>query len=461
MGLSGRLAEDWESPDSLGDEITYVAAKYNRVTFDHVDIHKRMATIAMNGPWGIDNKTVYVKVDIKFPLDYPEKSPPAFEIERTTSILPETLDEMLHGLDYISRKYTSHHRYSLEASTSYLLGERDLSESTSWLTKSHADGELDPDILAGQLSSDDEDNLEIGQNVPVHDMENSGTEVLGTIISNANVPLPKACGAMFARDGRLICFFPPKEKKAKGAIGHLFSKDVERLTKVNRKFGGFGRLAAGSPETKATIFSLQRDQEDNSDSEDSYTSSSGSSGLSEDLMDTKLGGFPRWRRARAHERRFPKALSTDNSQLSAGQGSGSLKAAPPAPKNIVCIHRLDELIPAKKILAEEYVILGDGPSVCRHNATVARRHGFPDLADFWEFARLILHNQVPLEALELPFHEDPILVMEKRAVSPLHRKDSGLDLAYDEAMSNPPKHLTGRVRWGQHPLGRAWLIEAM
>lgn len=460
MSSNGRL-DDWETPESLGDEITQVAAKYSKVTFDHVDVQRRVATISMNGPWGVEAKPVYVKVDIKFPADYPESSAPSFELERTTSIPEDILDEVLQGLQCISQVYASRHGCCLEAVVSYLLGERTLNESSTWLFEAGADGGLDADALAGQITSDEEDN-EIGQAVQVQDLESSGTGALGVAISNANVPLPKACGAVFTRDSRLICFFPPKPERFRASIGPLVAKDLERLSKAHRKFEGFGRLEADSPDSNRNrIFSLHEDDEGKSDSQDAFTSSSGSSSSSEDLMDAKLSGFPRWRGARAHDRRFPRALSTDNSQLSVGQGSSSLRTMPSKPKNIISFHRLDELIPAKRVLAREYLILGDGPSVCEHNAKVAQQHGFQDLADIWHLAKLILHNQVPLEMLHWPSIDEPILVLAKQAASPLYRTDSGLDLAYDETKSASSARLTGRVRWGHHPFGGASLIDSM
>ena len=465
MSAGIRAGEHWEFPESLGDEVTQVADKYGKVTFDHVDIQKRLASLSMNGPWGADKKAVYVRVDVKFPSEYPETCPPTFLLEKTSSIPQETLDKLVEGLRLISHFYASRHRGCLEAVSSYLLGERDLDESTAWFAEGGLNDVLDPDNLAGQLSSDDEeDNIDISQSSRAQDMDNSGTEItLGTIVSNANVPLPKACGAMFAKDGRLICFFPPRDDRAKGVIGPWFSKEGDRTNKTSKVFQGFGRLETGSPDNKVTILSSHEDQEVNDDSaEDSFTSSSDSlSSSEEDLLEPKLGGFPHWRKSRPRERVFPRAVSNDNSQLSVGQGSSILKALAPKPKNIVSIHKLDELIPAKKSLAEEYMIFGDGPSVCKHNSRVAERHGLSDIADFWELSELILHNKVPLEILEQPGYQEPILVVARRAANDMRRRDSGLDLAFDDAKTVLAGHLRGRTRWGHHPMGGQWLVEAM
>ncbi|KAI9788868.1 MAG: hypothetical protein M1816_006532 [Peltula sp. TS41687] len=461
-----RAEDQWESPESLGDEITQVADKYSKVAFDHVDIQKRSATFSMNGPWGTDRNVVYVKVKARFPNDYPNSRPATFVLEKTSSIPEDILTEVSESLRTISQLYASRGRGCLEVISSYLLGERDLKGSTSWLVDDGLNADAGPDPMAGEISSDDEedDNVGIGQTPRAQDFENHGTEAFGTIISNANAPRPKTCGAIFAKDGRLACFFPPKDERIKTAIGPWLSKENEQPNNSSKVFQGFGRLGTDSPETKITHFSLHEDQEPSYDSgEDPFTSSSGSSSSSEeDIMEPKLGGFPRWKQSRARDRRHAMALSTDNSQLSVGQGSSILRVPPPKPKNIVSIHTLDGFIPAKKVLAEEYVVLGDGPSVCQHNARVAERHGFRELADFWDFSELILHNQVPLELAEPGGGHEPILIIARRAIGGIKRRDSGLDLAFDEAKGQQATgHLTGRTRWGRHPMGGPWLIDAM
>ncbi|KAI9887464.1 MAG: hypothetical protein M1823_000722 [Watsoniomyces obsoletus] len=453
---TSRLTDSWDAPESLGDEITQAAERYPKVTFDHIDIQNRKAIISMNGPWGAEGQTVFVKVTIKFPVDYPQASNPSFELEKTTSVPPDKWDEIARGVRQISRAYASRRRTCLEPVIAYLLGESSLEQSTRWLDLEGLDGAMDDDLLAGQLSSDDEDNMELGQGVQLQDMEGSSAEVLGTAMANANVPLPKACGAAFAKDGRLICFFPPRDERFRTSMGPILSRG-DRSSRAGRGFESFGRLG-GSHGGRTTILSLHDDQEEGAESEDAFSSSSGSSSSSEDGIDPKLGGF-RWKRVKTVARRFPKALSTDNSQLSVGQGSSSLKTIPKKPKNIVSIHRVDELIPAKKVLAKEYMILGDGPTVCEHNAHVAKRHGHNQLAQIWEIAKLVLHNQVPLERKQVSDVNGSVLVMAQKALDV--RRDSGLDLEYDEQTSREKSSLRGRIRWGGHPLGQAWLMDEM
>jgi hypothetical protein len=122
------------------------------------------------------------------------------------------------------------------------------------------------------------------------------------------------------------------------------------------------------------------------------------------------------------------------------------------------MYDLSHMLPTKRELAEEYMIFGSGPEVCAHNAAVCRKYGSEDYATTWEICRHLLFNKVPLEVLEQKERKEPILIEAKRQMVRVRRKDSGLDLAFDEPESVARPKLTGRVKWGGHPFGSAWLI---
>jgi hypothetical protein len=87
-------------------------------------------------------------------------------------------------------------------------------------------------------------------------------------------------------------------------------------------------------------------------------------------------------------------------------------------------------------------------------------HGFQDLGDIWELCKLILCNDVPLEILAQQHRREQVLVLARRSLVRIKRKDSGLDLAFDEADAVANPKLTGRIKWGRHPVV-AWLIPAL
>ena len=57
--------------------------------------------------------------------------------------------------------------------------------------------------------------------------------------------------------------------------------------------------------------------------------------------------------------------------------------------------------------------------------------------------------------------KDPILVLAKRNVVRIKRKDSGLDLGFDEPDAVAKPKLKGRVKWGRHPIASSWLIPTL
>lgn len=442
--------ETSDPPESLGDEITHVGEKFSKVNFEVVDVSTRHAIVSLNGPWGSSGIPVYIKADIQFPADYPEATTPILKLEKTSSIPDETLRSMIVAIETIARSYLSRKKGSLEAILRYLLGERSLEDSTTW--------PMDDQEAA---SSSDEDDEEVSKfaGVQSQDLEMSSSLLLGPSNANANVPLPKACGAVWADNGRLVCFFPPKEEQNRSLLGNLTFRDGDRHARNSKIFEGFGQFHTSSPGPKNKSSTVDTTDDTISEgSEDSFTSSSSSSssadvgGLFPDVLRPSLG----WRGAAIG---LQRSRSTDQSQRSSA-APGTSKSS--KPRNVVSIHNLEGLLPAKLSLAKEYAIFGNGPEVCTYNSKIAAEHGRHDLAEVWALIRLVLHNEVPLEIMLQPYRKEPVLVIARHALSKVKRKDSAIDLSYDEAKEKEGmKRITGRVRWGQHPFGGSWLVEAL
>jgi hypothetical protein len=334
----------------------------------------------------------------------------------------------------------------LEAVITYLLGERGLEES---ITLPALDTPYDLLSTADESSSDDDDDAVDG---PGQDLETSAEGAIGS--AQTSMPLPKACSAYWSHDGRLVCFFPPKPEAKP-----LFSLEALRTgggdkRGGHRHFEGFGRLQEDSPGSKRRIASV--DNEEAEDSAKSWTSSSSSS--SDDSFDeiarlpTRFHPPAAWRAATL------RAQKTSSHSGSGGATGSKRSAAVTKSKSVISIHDFSELLPARRELAEEYEIFGNGPDACSHNAEVCRKYGYEDYATTWEVCRHLLFNEVPLEILEQKERKEPILVEAKRQMVRVRRKDSGLDLAFDEPASVVKPLLTGRVKWGGHPFGSSWLI---
>ncbi|KAL8732599.1 MAG: hypothetical protein Q9181_003881 [Wetmoreana brouardii] len=379
-------------------------------------------------------------------------------MEGTAGISDETTLQMTSDLQTIAEAYRERQRHSLEAILRYLLREQSCEECLLLLRAVPEKSSLDYDQQPELSSSDEEDE---GQGhyagIQVPGLESSdGT--LGDAKAQYHVPLPKACGAVWADDGRLVCFFLPKVEKAPSFLQPLSIKASEWTSKGRKNIlDGFGRLQSASPITQRTASDLEPIERGDSDFDDSSLSSSASSS-SDDVARSqfKMMQSITWRGALQASKH---AMSVDESQISSG-ANVQAQTATQSSSNFVSIHDCAELLPAKRSLALAYN-LNKGGQCCLYNGAVARSNGQLDLADIWEFIDLIIKDEVPLECISVMPKNEPILVIARRAISPLHSKDSAIDLSYD---SQDEEHQAGpkaSIYWGSHPFGRRWLIDAL
>lgn len=430
----------WDSRESLSDEMTYVAKKYKKVKFETADVHRRFATVTLHGPWALEGKPAFIRVNFEFPDGYPTSAAAVCIFERTTSSISEdVLNKLLTEVQSIIQHYQSKRVGCLEALITYLLGERDLEQSISLPTAAIIDEPADE-------SSSDEDP--VGNEA--EDLETSATDTLGLGTAQVNVPLPKGCGAYWSNDGRLVCIFPPKPE-SKPLISLHALRSTDRAGKNHRQFEGFGHFGEESVNSKERMSAVT---EEETSSADSWTSSSApsSSDESDDIarLPSRFKPPSAWRAATL---KFQKS----SSHSSGGQPK---VATPTKPKSVISIHDFSDLLPAKKILAEQYQIFGHGPAICKHNADVASSNGMDELAAVWLLCEQILFDKVPLEIMDQALRKEPILVLAKRNMVRVKRKDSAVDLQFDEPQSVSNPSLTGRVKWGRHPLASSWLIRA-
>lgn len=441
-------------PENLSDEIVHVGGKFTKVTFEEADISSRHVKLSLNGPWASDGKLAFLQLRIEFPQDYPEAAPPIFQLEYTSSLPDSKFSEIENGLRTIAAGYLVHRRGCLEAVLSYLLGETNLQDSTDWLTLG--------DHTPGYDSSSDEEDALLGETgtgeSQTLDMEASMGS--GILSANANVPLPRTCGAIWAQDGRLVCFLQPKDAQ-KSTLQHTAFGDSNRTKGGREIFEGFGRLHADSPDiTKGR--GADPGEDSDSDSDDaSSTSSVGSSTTSSggpDMIPSRFRPPEAWH---GGSLRFQKLKP--RSQDSSLPTINSIQRRPfyVKPKTFVALRDVSELLPSKRYLAEEYILFGDGPLLCSHNAEVASKHKLQSLADIWELIKLILSNNVPLDIVSRGDDQESVPVLAQRAVVQIKRKDSGLDINFGEPEGLPSIHGTGLVKWGKHPFSGTWLVQKL
>ncbi|PWW78421.1 hypothetical protein C7212DRAFT_182250 [Tuber magnatum] len=445
----GLFGIGWDGPETLGDEISLVGVKFPKINFEKVNIAARTCTVSLTGPWGVGNKWVFLRADVAFPLDYPgdAKNLPVFTLERTNSIPDSNLEVIDANLKKIAEAHVGKSRVCLEPCLCYLLGER--AEDATW------DGSGDE----GESSSDDDDGV-VGLGIRSAE-EEEGVGGLPEITSQASVPLPRACGAVWANDGRLVCFFLPKEDRLgpRSLLNSLAARDSERTRQSGgRLWESFGRLYTSTTGPRRRGHWLS--EADGGASEDSYSTSSSSSS---DESDDSISGGPLrptlgWRLNGNIGKGFRRGGSTDRStQRSTGAGVKTITGFNSSkPKNVVSIHDFSYLLPAKRELAVEYKVSGEGPDICRHNANVADRYGYIDMADVWRLIEMVLCSEVPLEICGDPEDEDSEdndgledrMDNEVTAVTNVGTKEDPIKLAY-----------WGKIKWGAHPLGGGWLVK--
>ncbi|KAL8649255.1 MAG: hypothetical protein Q9210_004502 [Variospora velana] len=416
-------------------------------------MEERQMVISLHGPFGPDKASVYIRCRIEVPPDYPNKEPPWPVLENTAGTNDETIMQATSDVQRIAHAYEEEGRHSLEAIMRYLLGEQSCDEILTLLRAmpDHVDMEFDQQLNLSSSSEDEGDDQYAKSLLP--GLESSDSMLA---VSNAqyNVPLPKACGALWADDGRLVCFFPRKEERPTPFLDASSAKTGE-WTFANRRgvFEGFGRLQTGSQKTPSNI---EMSEDGDSDYESSRAASDSS--VSSDIGTMPITMMPSmtWREA---PQGLNRALSVDESQRSSG-GNKRSKSVVEASKNFIAIHDCARILPAKRVLAEEYV-LGCDSRCCMHNAAVARKNGELDLAVVWDFVNLLLKDEVPLEQMQIKPIQEPVLLIAHRIVPPLRSTDSAIDLTYDSGDEDGQPGYKRRTYWGPHPFGRGWLVDAL
>ncbi|KAL4989467.1 hypothetical protein BDW68DRAFT_70707 [Aspergillus falconensis] len=446
--MRGVKISGWDI-ETLGDEITHVGEKFTKVAFESVDIRRRKATISLHGPWGADGASLFIRVDIKFPPDYPRDAVPTFSVQKTTAVSDQLASKIIAELQTISETYLSYKRGCLEGVVRYLLGESSLEESIAWILGETAETIKSPtNGHDGGDESSDEDEVGLSQS---QDLAMS-SELIRPVNANVMVPRARECGAIWGNDGRLVCFFPTKKDKSAYSLENLGFKEMTRLSRSDNLFERFGRFETSSPGPRITGTIASTDDgasEYSDDSEAETSSSSGSSGILSGLQHR----FPTpqtWRSAGSLGLYRPR--STDNSQRSTVGGMTSRSSD--APQNVISIHDLSGILPAKRELAIGYRICGKVVDVCAHNAAVALDHGHYELARIWGLVKLILHQTKPLS----PSRVTNSISRSSR----IQRKDSAIDLSFDALHSKKTsQNTTNVVEWGNHPFGGHWLIPAL
>ncbi|KAL8326035.1 hypothetical protein RB597_009041 [Gaeumannomyces tritici] len=452
---------EWAEPETIQDEFVRISSQLPNVKWGDIDMDRLVINASLKGPWGVGGESIFIKVNVDIPSAYPKTKPPKFLIEKSSFMADETHAKLEREVQELASRLVQCKKNCLDAAFSYLLGEVDLETSTTLFRNVR---DLDDDIsgIADESSSDDDDDGEIppggsasmSQELP--EVTAGGAEiptVLGGGFRQTVIPVKRTCGARFSNDGKLACFFPSKEEKAK--LLFVSAESAKEKTKGEPRFAGFGRLAHDSPPPRQR----HRDEEASATEDASGGSGDSDGSSSSSSTDSEIETANRisfWYRP---GRKFRKTWSTnDGSVRSSGGGTGTGTCTGTGlgigrrrgvrSKNIVSVRDMRNLLPSKREFAQEYAIFGNGTEVCEHNARVAEKYGYHDLVDIWRYSALLLRSDIPLRLAEQAPRRRSVLVIARDAVSRFHQSATTDDGGF-----------LGTVKWGRHPLAHDFITD--
>jgi WD repeat-containing protein 59 len=454
MFSPGYPDDEWAEPETFHDEFIRVSNQLPKVKWDHIDMDALTLNASLHGPWGEDNASIFIKVRVDIPTNYPKSKSPRFFVEKTTFMPDKTHKRIDMEIHELASQALERKQNCLELAFTYLLGEVDLESSTN-LFKNVRDLDDDMDGLADESSSEEDEN-----DIPAGGSASMSQELIPSVEPDNSLapnnrpiipPLPRYCGARFSNDGRLVCFFPTKEERVK-ALPIMPTDPMRDRFKGEVVFAAFGRL----PQEPQPRQKYTNDETSATDDQSDGSVESSGSGSSSGSESTSMHKISLWYQP---SRRFRKSWSADRSVRSSGggtgvgtgTGTGTSRKRPAKPKNIISIHDIRPELPSKREFAQEYAIFGDGADVCEHNARIAEKYGYPHLVDVWRYLSLLLRKDIPLELLDVDQRKNSILVIARDLVSRFQDNQSSTESG-SSITSLDEKNLSGRVKWGNHPL---------
>lgn len=267
-------------------------------------------------------------------------------------------------------------------------------------------------------------------------------------------PLPKACSAVWANSGQLVCFFMPKGSvdegsKETGAAGYHQPRfgqaephSTSRIVKY-QDFPIYEKTPKDKNEALNLVYSFGR-EDYQSDSELSEQSSDEISEDWDEVIRDDLQAFGKFQNAfkennslgltrtvQAPRASFSRALSRKGTaSISSYVDDSMLRSTKRAKgyntcKHFIRTHDFGHLIPEKPELAVSYQLMGACMRDCaKINGQVAQNKGFKDLEEAW---RLI---EVMITSSELKFSQEDFN-------------------SFNEIQD----------AWGSHPFGHSWLVK--
>lgn len=405
---SGEGHNDKGIPANMHEEMVEIARKFPNVKVDKLNAGNY--TISLKGPWS-DSGVAFIRINISFPQQYPDKAAPTFDIHKTGMISIMNRTHMSQILNRIAINHVSEKRPCIETCIRYLLGEQ------------IQDG--DGRDRYGREDSDEENFVNFNRRTSY---DKTLTLLLGDK-DDHNIPFPVICGARFSINGQLVCFFSNlrspdvshsiTQVKSNSAVGSNRNIPTSSYTYTHpRSYDSWEQYKMIARLPRPVTRYVADDGVPFNEGDEDYIHSYYYKSKSElhDALD-----------------------SSDHVTLF--QSTKLDKKG-----HEILISDLSELMPVSQKLAKSYILNGNDPAeICKKNAQVAADNNRPDLEQAWLLASLILtqiiHNKrMSSERLLLP------LGMQSKYVNKRRLSNN----SYEDGFPS----LFGRVNWGFHPLGR-------
>jgi hypothetical protein len=235
VGTTGEIRRDATAENtyqSVAEEMSTVLNKYLSVGVktEKINAASRTCTISLHGPWS-DTGDALVRITIRFSPQYPDNSPPEFDIQKNSMISIYYRAHMTQDLNALASSYTSHKKWCLEPCIRFLLGENmqdeseygienpnsSLDSSTGAMNQStgspgHWKGATavdagDSDDELGQGWGNMSDGYRFGKRESMTSERGIMVDMSAKQSTDAKVPFPRLCGGVFSGSGQLVCFF--------------------------------------------------------------------------------------------------------------------------------------------------------------------------------------------------------------------------------------------------------------
>ncbi|CAI4211009.1 unnamed protein product [Parascedosporium putredinis] len=161
------LTDEWaDQPETIQEEVLRISQQLPKVKWEAINLETLTLEASLNGPWGVGDSSIFFKVKVDIPSNYPKSRGPKFTIEKTSLMPADTHKRVEQEIAKLVERFLEQRRNCLDVAFSYLLGDVDLKSSTS-IFRSGKDLDDGIDGLADESSSEDEDN-DIPAGVGIH-----------------------------------------------------------------------------------------------------------------------------------------------------------------------------------------------------------------------------------------------------------------------------------------------------